>query len=176
MATATMSAERSAQDRLFVNGEWSDAADGRQFSTLNPATGEPLADVAEGSAADIDRAVTAARAAFRADSWHRMDAADRGAILWRMADIIDRRGDALARIEVLDNGKPIREARIDIRQSVAALLRRVEHQAARRHHPCARQHAQLHAPRAGRRRRRHHTVEFPPADGRVEDRARTRVR
>jgi aldehyde dehydrogenase (NAD+) len=121
MANVTMPAERAAQDRLFINGEWSDAAGGKQFETLNPATGESLADVAEGDAADIDRAVGAARAAFRAAAWRRMDAADRGAILWRMADLVEQRADALARIEVLDNGKPIREAQIDIRQSIDAL-------------------------------------------------------
>ncbi|HEX2168005.1 MAG TPA: aldehyde dehydrogenase family protein [Longimicrobiales bacterium] len=121
MAGATMSADRSAQDRLLINGEWTDAVGGKKFETLNPATGESLAEVAEGEAADIDRAVAAARAAFRADSWRRMDAADRGAILWRMADIVEQRADALARLEVLDNGKPIREAKIDIRQSIDAL-------------------------------------------------------
>jgi aldehyde dehydrogenase (NAD+)/phenylacetaldehyde dehydrogenase len=116
-----MSVERSAEDRLFINGEWTGAVAGKQFTTVNPATGESLTDVAEGDVADIDSAVAAARAAFRSDSWRRMDAADRGAILWRMADIIEKRGDALARIEVLDNGKPIREAQIDVRQSIDAL-------------------------------------------------------
>jgi acyl-CoA reductase-like NAD-dependent aldehyde dehydrogenase len=121
MANATMSMERSAEDRLFINGEWTGAVAGKQFTTVNPASGESLTDVAEGDVADIDSAVAAARAAFRSDSWRRMDAADRGAILWRMADIIEKRGDALARIEVLDNGKPIREAQIDVRQSIDAL-------------------------------------------------------
>src|SRR5690606_14151172 len=119
MAT-TLPVERLAQDRLFIDGEWSDAAAGKRFETINPATGEPLGDVAEGAAADIDRAVSAARAAFRSDAWRRMDAADRGAILWRMADIIEQRADALARLEVMDNGKPIREAKIDIRQAIDA--------------------------------------------------------
>jgi acyl-CoA reductase-like NAD-dependent aldehyde dehydrogenase len=116
-----MPVERAAPDRLFIGGEWSDAAEGGSFETLHPANGETLASVAEGSAADIDRAVQAARAAYGADAWRRMDAADRGAILWRMADIIERRADDLARIEVLDNGKPIREANIDVRQSIDAL-------------------------------------------------------
>ncbi|HSK17680.1 MAG TPA: aldehyde dehydrogenase family protein [Longimicrobiales bacterium] len=121
MASATLPVERRAEDRLFINGEWSDAAEGGSFETLNPATGEAIARVAEGGAADVDRAVSAARAAFRADSWRRMDAADRGAILWRMADIIEQRAEEFARLEVFDNGKPIREANIDIRQSVDAL-------------------------------------------------------
>ncbi|HEX6135927.1 MAG TPA: aldehyde dehydrogenase family protein, partial [Longimicrobiales bacterium] len=121
MAQAAMSAERAAQDRLYIGGEWTEAVEGGRFETLHPATGEPLAEVAEGGAADIDRAVAAARGAFRDPAWRRMDAADRGAILWRMADIMEQRADALARLETLDNGKPIREAKIDIRQSIDAL-------------------------------------------------------
>jgi aldehyde dehydrogenase (NAD+) len=121
MAGATIPVDRLAQDLLFIGGEWTDASSGKRFDTMNPATGEVLAEVAEGDAADVDSAVAAARAAFRADSWRRMDAADRGAILWRMADIMEQRADALARLEVLDNGKPIREAKIDIRQAIDAL-------------------------------------------------------
>ncbi|HSJ64791.1 MAG TPA: aldehyde dehydrogenase family protein [Gemmatimonadaceae bacterium] len=121
MASATLPVERRAEDRLFINGEWADAAEGGSFETLNPATGAVIARVAEGDAADVDRAVSAARAAFRADSWRGMDAADRGTILWRMADIIEQRADEFARLEVFDNGKPIREAHIDVRQSVDAL-------------------------------------------------------
>jgi aldehyde dehydrogenase (NAD+) len=121
MSAALQSVERASQDRLFIGGEWVDAADGATFETVHPANGEVLAAVAEGRAADIDHAVAAARAAFRSDGWRRMDAADRGALLWRMADILAARGDAIARLEVLDNGKPIREAQIDVRQAVDAL-------------------------------------------------------
>jgi acyl-CoA reductase-like NAD-dependent aldehyde dehydrogenase len=121
MPTAALSVERLAQDRLFIGGEWIEAESGARFETVHPATGETLTAVAEGTAADIDRAVQAARAAFRDPAWRRMDAADRGAILWRMADIMDQRADALARLETLDNGKPIREAKIDVRQSIDAL-------------------------------------------------------
>src|SRR5690606_18906486 len=116
-----LSVERLAQDRLYIDGEWSDAAGGGRFETIHPANGETIASVAEGAAADIDRAVAAARAAFRNPKWRRMDAPDRGAILWRMADVMERRADALARLETLDNGKPIREAKIDVRQSIDAL-------------------------------------------------------
>src|SRR5690606_32281898 len=121
MTTVLESIDRAAQDRLYVGGEWVDAADGGRFETLHPANGEVLAEVAEGGAADIDRAVAAARAAFEDPKWRRMDAADRGAVLWRMADIMASRFDALARLETLDNGKPIREAQIDVRQSIDAL-------------------------------------------------------
>jgi aldehyde dehydrogenase (NAD+) len=117
----TMPVTRVAEDRLWIGGEWVDAAAGGRINTENPATGEVLTGVAEGTAADIDRAVAAARTAFEDPAWRRMDAADRGALLWRMADILERRGDDFARLESLDNGKPIREARIDVRQAVDAL-------------------------------------------------------
>jgi acyl-CoA reductase-like NAD-dependent aldehyde dehydrogenase len=120
MATAEL-ADRLAEDRLFIGGEWIDAAGSKRFETQFPATGEVIAEIAEADASDVDRAVAAARAAFRDAKWRRMDAAERGNILWRMADIMERRADALTRLEVLDNGKPIREAKIDIRQSIDAL-------------------------------------------------------
>jgi acyl-CoA reductase-like NAD-dependent aldehyde dehydrogenase len=111
---------RAGQDRLFIGGEWSDAADDARFDTLHPATGERLAEVAAGDAADIDRAVAAARAAFDDVAWRRMDGADRGALLWRVSDLMEERAELLTRLEVLDNGKPIREAKIDIRQAIDA--------------------------------------------------------
>jgi aldehyde dehydrogenase (NAD+) len=121
MATGTMPVERLSQDRLFIGGEWRDAQDGGRFETLHPATGAVLTEVAEATAKDVGDAVAAARAAFRDTAWRRMDAADRGALLWRMSDIMEQRADALTRLEVLDNGKPIREAKIDIRHAVDAL-------------------------------------------------------
>jgi len=119
--STTMSVERLAEDRLFIGGEWVDAAAGGRIDTQFPATGDVITAVAEAGAEDVDRAVAAARAAFRDPKWRRMDAADRGALLWRMADIMERRADHLARLEVLDNGKPIREAQIDVRQAIDAL-------------------------------------------------------
>jgi aldehyde dehydrogenase (NAD+) len=113
--------ERTAEDRLWIGGEWSDASGGGRIDTLHPATGDVLTATAEGTADDVERAVAAARAAFADPKWRRMDAADRGALLWRMADIIERRGAELARLEVMDNGKPIREAQIDVRMAVDAL-------------------------------------------------------
>src|SRR5690606_13776475 len=79
-----------------------------------------LARVAAGDAADVDRAVAAARAAFTDRTWARIDAADRGTLLWRIADAIEARAEDLARLEVLDNGKPLREAQIDIATAVDA--------------------------------------------------------
>lgn len=84
MATAEIETERRAPDRLFIGGEWVDAADRSTFATYNPATGAVIAEVAEARAADVDAAVAAARHAFEDPSWRRMDAADRGTLLWRI--------------------------------------------------------------------------------------------
>jgi len=108
-----------APGRLYIGGEWQDAASGRTFETVNPATGEVLTTVAEGAEADVDRAVAAAREAFENGKWPRMTARERGRLLYRMADAIEARADEIARLETLDNGKPLREARmIDIKESI----------------------------------------------------------
>ena len=96
------------QTKLFIGGEFVDAADGGLIETLNPHDNSRLAEVAEARAADIDRAVAAASAAFPA--WRNMAAADRGKLLLRLADAIESHADALARIESLDTGHPIRDA------------------------------------------------------------------
>jgi phenylacetaldehyde dehydrogenase len=97
--------------KLFIDGEWVDAASGRTFDTPNPATGETLARVAEGDAEDINRAVRAARRAFEEGPWGRMTASDRGRIIWKIGDLILEHADELAQLESLDNGKPVAVAR-----------------------------------------------------------------
>jgi phenylacetaldehyde dehydrogenase len=96
----------NAPHRLLIDGDWVDAASGKTFETLNPATEEVLAEVAHGEAEDIDRAVRAARRAFDDDSpWRRMNASDRGRLIWRIAELIEENADELAMLEALDNGK-----------------------------------------------------------------------
>src|SRR6266550_3723230 len=95
-----------APRQLFINGQWADAASGQTFATPNPATGETLANIAEGDAEDIDRAVRAARRAFEEGPWSRMTASERGRIIWRIGDLILEHTDELAQLESLDNGKP----------------------------------------------------------------------
>ena len=92
---------------LFINGEFVAASDGATFDTFSPATGEKLASVAEATKDDVDRAVAAAWKAF--ESWKNVDKASRAEILLKIADIIDENKERLAKIESLDNGKPIRE-------------------------------------------------------------------
>ncbi|MFW6201619.1 MAG: aldehyde dehydrogenase family protein [Gemmatimonadota bacterium] len=120
MATTATAIERRAPNRLYIAGEWRDAVDGGTLETRNPATGEVIAEVAAAGEADVDAAVEAARAGFESDAWAGMDAADRGALLWRIADAIEADAERLSRLEVLDNGKPLREMPFDIAGAVDA--------------------------------------------------------
>ena len=102
---------------LLINGEWVPAEGGETFETFNPATGEKLADCANASPADIDRAVEAARAAFPA--WSKTAPAERANLLLKVADLIEANAERLAMAETLDNGKPIRETTlVDVPLSV----------------------------------------------------------
>ena len=95
--------------KLFIDGKWVDSVSGKTFDTLNPATEEVITSIAEGDSADIDLAVTAARKAFEDGLWGKTDARERGRILLRVMDLIDKNKDELALLETLDNGKPISE-------------------------------------------------------------------
>ncbi|MFF7246510.1 aldehyde dehydrogenase family protein [Embleya sp. NPDC008237] len=98
---------------LFIDGKFTDAADGGRLKTVNPATEEVLAEVAVGGEADVDRAVKAARKAFK--SWSALPGAERAKYLFRIARLIQEHGRELAVLESIDNGKPIRESRdVDI--------------------------------------------------------------
>ncbi|RMG33282.1 MAG: aldehyde dehydrogenase family protein [Planctomycetota bacterium] len=97
--------------KILIDNEWRDAVSGKTFTTINPATEEPIAEVAEGDEEDINLAVQAARRAFEEGPWSRMDARDRGRLLNRLADLIEENFDELAALETLDNGKPIRDSR-----------------------------------------------------------------
>ncbi len=96
--------------KMLINGKWVEAASGRTFPTFNPATGEVLAQVAEGDKADIDAAVRSARAAFNG-AWRRVTPSERGKMIWKLADLIDRHLEEFAELESLDNGKPLTIAR-----------------------------------------------------------------
>ena len=98
------------ENGLFIGGEFTPAADGRQFATVNPATEEPLAQVAEAGQADVDRAVAAATTAYE-QVWQPMPGRERAKYLYRIARIIQERAREFAVLESLDNGKPIRESR-----------------------------------------------------------------
>lgn len=95
---------------MFIGGQWVEAADRATFQTLDPGDGSPLATVAEGKAADIDRAVKAAREAFRKSGWATMRPNERGVLLHRLADLVDANREILAQLESLDVGKPLAHA------------------------------------------------------------------
>ncbi len=101
-----------APGKLFIGGEWQNATSSATFETINPATGEVLTSVAEAGDADVDRAVAAARVAFESEEWGGLSGRARGRLLYRMADAIEAAADELARLESMDNGKPMREARM----------------------------------------------------------------
>ena len=97
--------------KMLIGGKWIEAASGKTFPTYNPATGDILAQVAEGDREDIDRAVKAARRAFESGPWRRMTASERGRLIWKLADLLDAHLEVFAQIETLDNGKPITVSR-----------------------------------------------------------------
>jgi acyl-CoA reductase-like NAD-dependent aldehyde dehydrogenase len=101
----------NAPTQLLIGGKFGDAASGKTFTTINPATEEALAEVAEADAVDVDQAVRAARRAFGDKTWSRMAARDRAKLLWKVGDLIIKNADEIARLETLDNGKPIFESR-----------------------------------------------------------------
>jgi hypothetical protein len=146
---------------LFVGGEFAPGESGRTFATVNPATEEPLADVALASAADVDRAVAAARNAYE-KTWGKMPGSERAKYLYRIARILQERSREFAVLESIDNGKPIRRRATSTSRSLPPLLllRRLGRQVG------------VRGIRAGsatdRRRRPGHPVEFPALDGGVE--------
>jgi aldehyde dehydrogenase (NAD+) len=97
--------------KLLINNEWVESTSGKTFPTINPTTGQEICQVAEAGAADVDRAVSAAQAAFNVGPWCRMWAVERSRLLHRLADLIEENAEELARLESLDNGKPYRIAR-----------------------------------------------------------------
>ena len=98
--------------RMLINGEWVDAVSGETFATYDPATGEIICQVAAGDKKDIDRAVKAARAAFESGPWRKMTPSDRGRAIWKLADLLEKNLEEFARLESLDNGKPLTVARV----------------------------------------------------------------
>ncbi|KMY44862.1 betaine-aldehyde dehydrogenase [Bacillus sp. FJAT-27916] len=95
--------------QLYINGKFVEAAGGKTFDTMNPATGEVLAKVAEAEAEDIDLAVKAARKAFEEGPWSRMSASQRSRLIYKLADLMEENKVELAQLETLDNGKPYSE-------------------------------------------------------------------
>ncbi len=119
MSVALDHTSKLESGRLLIDGNWTEALSGKTFQTVDPATEEVLAEVAEADSGDVDLAVAAARTALEDGSWGTMDARDRGRALLRLAALIDEHRQELARLETLDNGKPVGEtANVDVPQTI----------------------------------------------------------
>jgi aldehyde dehydrogenase (NAD+) len=103
--TLAVEAPKITATKLLINNQWVDSISGKKFPTINPSTGEEICRVSEADAADVNLAVKAARAAFNGP-WRKMSAAERGVLINRLADLIEKHADELAKLEALDNGKP----------------------------------------------------------------------
>lgn len=110
------------QTKLLINNQWVDPVEGKSFDTVNPATGEKIASVAEAGSKDVDKAVKAARKALETGPWSKMDAADRGKLMFKLADLIEKNAAELATLESLNCGKTITDSVGDL-QGVVNTLR-----------------------------------------------------
>ncbi|MEP6539615.1 MAG: aldehyde dehydrogenase family protein [Bryobacteraceae bacterium] len=97
--------------KMLINGRWTESASGKTFPVYNPATGEVITQVAEGDKEDVDRAVKAARAAFADGPWSKMTPSQRGRLIWKVGDLLEKYLEEFAELEALDNGKPVAVAR-----------------------------------------------------------------
>src|SRR5499433_2879800 len=105
--------------KLLINNRWVESESGRTFATVNPSTGEEICQIAEADAGDVEKAVKAARRAFDKGPWRKTQASERGRMLHRLADLIERHADELAALESLDNGKPVKVAKaVDVAATV----------------------------------------------------------
>jgi acyl-CoA reductase-like NAD-dependent aldehyde dehydrogenase len=104
----------------YIDGKWGPADDGATFTVLNPARGEPVAEVAAGAKHDVDDAVEAARRQLEGGEWSRTSGRDRGKLLRELARLVDRDREVLAKIEAIDVGRPIGEPRdLDLPMAVS---------------------------------------------------------
>lgn len=115
-------AVRIPAGRLLIGGAWCEAIDGRTIAVYDPATEEKIADIAVASAADVGRAVEAAHRTFESRVWQKLRPLDRGRLLERLALLVERDAEELARLETLDNGKPFAVSRnVDMKFAMDAL-------------------------------------------------------
>jgi aldehyde dehydrogenase (NAD+) len=106
----TIAPPKVTDKKMLIGGKWVNAESGKTFETINPTTGDVICRVAEGDKVDVDKAVAAARKAFEGKAWRNMAPAERGRLLYKLADLIEKNAKELAALETLDNGKPIRDS------------------------------------------------------------------
>ena len=115
-------AESKVEGRLFINGEYVDAEDGGKIDVINPATNEVFGTCAAGTAKDIDKAVAAAKASYKAKTWLRMAPRKRMGIMMKFADLINKNAAELALMETMNMGKPISDClNVDVPASAVNL-------------------------------------------------------
>src|SRR5450759_5611487 len=114
---------RDQPKKLFIGGKWVESASGKTFTTLDPSTGEALAQVAEAGAEDVDRAVDAARKAHEKGVWRDLPPSERAKALWRAGDLIEERAAEFAQLARLANGMPINDALLFHVRTAAATFR-----------------------------------------------------
>jgi acyl-CoA reductase-like NAD-dependent aldehyde dehydrogenase len=113
---------RALPKQLLIGGRWVDARSGKTFETIEPATEQVVAAVAEGGVEDIDEAVRAARAAFDDGPWPRMRPHQRTRYLFKLAELIEAHHEELATLITLDNGKPLAEARAEVSRTAEVFV------------------------------------------------------
>jgi len=152
--------------KMLIDGKWVTSISGKTFPTYNPATGEVLAQVAEGDKQDVDAAVKAARKAFETGPWSRMQATQRSKLIWKLGDLLEQNVEQFAMLETLDNGKPLAVARAaDVPLAADPAFRPLHAQG---------KVPRLHSARTRGRGGADYSLEFPAIDGSLE--ARTGAR
>ena len=101
----------AGKHQAFIGGKWVDAVSGKTFETFDPGSGQVIAKVAECDAADVDKAVAAARAAFESGPWSRTTGSERARMMWKLAELIEQNAAELSELEALNNGKPVPNVR-----------------------------------------------------------------
>ncbi len=119
MTSPVANAVAISATKLLINNRWINSVSGKTFATINPSTGEEICQIAEADAGDVEKAVQAARTAFERGPWRKTLASERGRLLHRLADLIEKHADELAALESLDNGKPLAVAKaVDVAATV----------------------------------------------------------
>ena len=169
--SAVASFLKGSPKKLLINGKWVAPKSGKTFESINPATEDVLALIAEGDKADVDEAVKAARKALDEGKWSQIGPHQRAQYLFKIAELIDQHTDELAELETLDNGKGVAFSKAFDVPGAAETFRYYAGWCTKtiwRNQSFRPLDVQLHAARAGGRMRPDHSVEFPAADGGVE--------
>lgn len=119
----TAAAFLGREHRLLIGGKWVSAVSGKTFDAYDPGTGRVIARASEGDAADVDLAVAAARHAFSSGPWQRMMPSERGRLIWKIGDLLDKHANELAELESLNNGMSVEIARLRIIPHCAEIFR-----------------------------------------------------